>query len=292
MMVVRNLKVNPLYAALLPPQSEPERDALKASIAAEGVKDPIKVDESGNILDGHSRFAIDPGAPTQVVKGLSEAEKVGKKRQNVQGYRAAAEVLIAVRENPSIDMQVFLGKSQHLAAIHKLPKGCWPGCVEAVGNQSAADVTKGVAKAKEFLAGFELKDPEWGKVFLGRYDCAAAVFAGTAPGLFARLEDAATIAATPSSLKTGHRHVGLPVRRVQFLSRRILGPVVRVRGRKCKNRAPADPQFSLLRRQGLPRVFTIAWIPLGFATLWPRVGPFQIRSIFGMSQETKTGPTS
>ena len=39
------------------------------------MKDPIKVDESGCILDGHSRFAIDLSAPPQVVKGLSEAEK-------------------------------------------------------------------------------------------------------------------------------------------------------------------------------------------------------------------------
>lgn len=68
-------KLKTPYKDLLPPQAEAERDALKASIKAEGVREPIKVDEDGNILDGHGRFAIDRNAPRQVIKGLSAAEK-------------------------------------------------------------------------------------------------------------------------------------------------------------------------------------------------------------------------
>src|SRR5690606_35352495 len=43
---------------LLPPLSEVEYDALRASIAEHGVRVPIEVDDSGTILDGHHRAAI------------------------------------------------------------------------------------------------------------------------------------------------------------------------------------------------------------------------------------------
>ena len=43
---------------LLPPLSEVEYDALRASIAEHGVRVPIEVDEHGTILDGHHRAKI------------------------------------------------------------------------------------------------------------------------------------------------------------------------------------------------------------------------------------------
>ena len=64
------------YADLLPPLSTAEFDALKASIEAEGVRDPVILDEVGNVLDGHHRLKIKPDAPTRMIKGLSEAEKM------------------------------------------------------------------------------------------------------------------------------------------------------------------------------------------------------------------------
>jgi len=59
----------------LPPLSTDEFEALKADILANGIRDPIVVDEDGNILDGHHRYKICPDAPVRVVSGLSEAEK-------------------------------------------------------------------------------------------------------------------------------------------------------------------------------------------------------------------------
>lgn len=64
------------YSDLLPPLSIEEFNALKASIEADGIRIPIIVDEENNILDGYHRHKIDPQAPRQVIKGLTEAEKL------------------------------------------------------------------------------------------------------------------------------------------------------------------------------------------------------------------------
>lgn len=69
-------KLKTPYADLLPPLKTSEREALAADIAIHGVLHPIVIDEDGNILDGHHRYAIDPGAPTRVVAGLSHDEKM------------------------------------------------------------------------------------------------------------------------------------------------------------------------------------------------------------------------
>jgi len=63
------------FADLLPPLSTEEFDALKADIKTNGQRDPVLVDEDGNILDGHHRQKIDPKAKTRVIRGLTEAEK-------------------------------------------------------------------------------------------------------------------------------------------------------------------------------------------------------------------------
>jgi len=63
------------YADLLPPLKTSEREALAADIRANGVLHPIVIDEDGNILDGHHRYAIERNAPTVTVEGLSDDEK-------------------------------------------------------------------------------------------------------------------------------------------------------------------------------------------------------------------------
>ena len=64
------------FVDILPPLSTEEFQALKADIEANGVQQPIIVDEDGNILDGHHRYMIDPEAPTTTVTGLLHAEKI------------------------------------------------------------------------------------------------------------------------------------------------------------------------------------------------------------------------
>ena len=69
------------YSELLPPLSTAERDSLLASLEAEGLRDPIVVDENGVILDGHHRFTLATESPkdieifTVLRAGLSEGEK-------------------------------------------------------------------------------------------------------------------------------------------------------------------------------------------------------------------------
>lgn len=76
------------YAKVLPPLSDEEFAALKASIMAQGVLNPVLVDEEGNVLDGHHRLKFDPNAPTKVVPGLTtEAEKMAFVFQSNNGRR-------------------------------------------------------------------------------------------------------------------------------------------------------------------------------------------------------------
>lgn len=64
------------YRDLLPPLATEEMDALYASIKLEGVRDPVVIDELGQVLDGHHRLMVAPDAPVRVVSGLTEAEKL------------------------------------------------------------------------------------------------------------------------------------------------------------------------------------------------------------------------
>ena len=64
------------FKDVLPPLKQSEQEALAADIKANGVLHPVVIDEYGNILDGHHRYAIDHTAPTRVVSGLSPDEKV------------------------------------------------------------------------------------------------------------------------------------------------------------------------------------------------------------------------
>ena len=76
------------FDKILPPLSIDEMAALRASINAKGVLNPVLVDEAGNVLDGHHRLKIDPNAPTKVVPGLStDAEKKAFVFQSNNGRR-------------------------------------------------------------------------------------------------------------------------------------------------------------------------------------------------------------
>ncbi len=60
---------------LLPPLTTDEFAALKADIKANGLREPIIVDDDGEILDGHHRHKIDKNAPRRTLGGMSEAER-------------------------------------------------------------------------------------------------------------------------------------------------------------------------------------------------------------------------
>ena len=64
---------------LLPPLSQAEYEALRDDITGAGIRQPIDVDEAGEILDGHHRkqIADELGieCPERVVRGLQDFEK-------------------------------------------------------------------------------------------------------------------------------------------------------------------------------------------------------------------------
>ena len=64
------------FIDILPPLASREFEALEADIKVRGVLHPVCVDEDGNILDGHHRYQVDNNAPTILIAGLSEAEKI------------------------------------------------------------------------------------------------------------------------------------------------------------------------------------------------------------------------
>ena len=65
------------YADLLPPLTSDEFAALKADIKANGVRDPVLIDDEDDNLDwdGHNRYRIDKSAPTTTLRGLAPGEK-------------------------------------------------------------------------------------------------------------------------------------------------------------------------------------------------------------------------
>jgi len=75
-LATRKQTIKTPFKDVLPPLKQSEQEALAADIKANGVTHKIAIDEYGNILDGHHRYAIDRKAPTRVVSGLSPDEKV------------------------------------------------------------------------------------------------------------------------------------------------------------------------------------------------------------------------
>lgn len=82
--------------------------------------------------------------------GLSEyAEKIGKKQQYLSQIRDAGEVAA----NLQVDLYLFLGKAQHLAAIHQADRTIWPMlCQKLIEKKWSVDETRDVVtKSKGFL---------------------------------------------------------------------------------------------------------------------------------------------
>ncbi len=52
------LKINPKYEHVFPPPTSDEHNALKQSMRAHGLQEPISCLEDGTIIDGHTRFKI------------------------------------------------------------------------------------------------------------------------------------------------------------------------------------------------------------------------------------------
>ena len=75
-LATRKQTIKTPFKDVLPPLKSSELEALTADIKANGVLHPVVIDEYGNILDGHHRYAIDRNAPTRVVSGLSPDEKI------------------------------------------------------------------------------------------------------------------------------------------------------------------------------------------------------------------------
>jgi site-specific DNA-methyltransferase (adenine-specific) len=116
-------KLKTPYANLLPPLKTSEREALAADIKANGVLHPVVIDEDGNILDGHHRYAIDRNAPTRIVKGLSDEEK--------QAYTIRANL---ARRNLSPDQARDVTKTQREIAKKLRESNSKRWTQEAVGT--------------------------------------------------------------------------------------------------------------------------------------------------------------
>lgn len=116
------------YMNLLPPLKTSERDALAADIAINGVLHPIVVDEHGNILDGHHRYAIAPDAPTVTVAGLSDDEK--------QAYTIRANL---ARRNLTGDQTREVAKTQREIARRLREADAKRWTQEAVGSLLGVD---------------------------------------------------------------------------------------------------------------------------------------------------------
>jgi N6-adenosine-specific RNA methylase IME4 len=124
--------------------------------------------------------------------GLSEyARQIGKQRQYITQLWEAGEVMDAVKS--ASQLADLRGKAQHLAAIHALPKACWPACVEWLGANDipAVKVQEKVKIAKAFMEDHGISDA-WVKTYLKATDCAAAVFCGVRPAVFSMLGQLAT----------------------------------------------------------------------------------------------------
>jgi site-specific DNA-methyltransferase (adenine-specific) len=121
-------KLKTPYANLLPPLKTSEREALAADIKANGVLHPVVIDEDGNILDGHHRYAICKTAPTVEVAGLSDEEK--------QAYTIRANL---ARRNLSPDQAREVAKKQRAIAKDLRESDPKKWTQEAVGTLLGVD---------------------------------------------------------------------------------------------------------------------------------------------------------
>ena len=121
-------KLKTPYSKLLPPLKTSEHEALAADIALHGVLHPVVIDEDGNILDGHHRYAICNDAPTVTVPGLSEDEK--------QAYTIRANL---ARRNLSSEQTKQVSKTQREIAKRLRESDAKRWTQEAVGTLLGVD---------------------------------------------------------------------------------------------------------------------------------------------------------
>jgi ParB-like chromosome segregation protein Spo0J len=96
----------------LPPLSDAEYDALRADIAANGMRHPVIVDEKGKILDGHhrARIAGELGfkPERETVAGLTEEEKrdlaftLNSARRHLDAAGRRAAVVASLKADPQL----------------------------------------------------------------------------------------------------------------------------------------------------------------------------------------------
>ena len=96
----------------LPPLSDAEYEALRADIAANGMRHPILVDERGKILDGHhrARIAAELGfkPDREVAEGLTEEEKrdvaftLNSARRHMDPAAKRAAVTASLKADPHL----------------------------------------------------------------------------------------------------------------------------------------------------------------------------------------------
>jgi len=157
---VNNLTLKPGRYQFMPDFSPEAFAALKADIAARGVVTPIDIDEHGNILDGHNRYAAwlelqkNEPPPTIVRSGLSEAEKAAfARRQNILRRHLTREQMHAIieaqlRETPDRSDRA-IGKDLGLdhktvGATRRRMSGEIPHQRKAAALDTAHDFTRGL----------------------------------------------------------------------------------------------------------------------------------------------------
>lgn len=96
----------------LPPLSDAEYDALRADIAANGMRHPIIVDEHGKVLDGHHRakVAAELGfkPEREVIAGLTEQEKrdlaftLNAARRHMDQAQRRTAVIASLKADPQL----------------------------------------------------------------------------------------------------------------------------------------------------------------------------------------------
>ena len=132
-----------------------DEDAFMALVTSnnQGELDPLEIG-----IHAFEAVPISKGGRGSKGTGQSlYAERIGKAKSTVSELRNAGEVIV----NCSVDRTVYLGKSQHLCAVHKLPFEAWQSCCDwlASAKCSVADVQSKVDRVKSALE--EVENPEW-----------------------------------------------------------------------------------------------------------------------------------
>jgi ParB-like chromosome segregation protein Spo0J len=99
------------FADLLPALAPEDFEALKQSIESDGVRVPIVVDELGNIIDGHNRYAIDPSAPFEVRTFQHDLERRAEAlRSNLdRRHLSSAQMKVASAARKSLAKELWAG---------------------------------------------------------------------------------------------------------------------------------------------------------------------------------------